>query len=359
MQAHKTLTLIITGLTLLLGPVPHVAAKTKSVQAQHQRERVTVKTAALPSPLVDHSCATDTASGKIYCFGGEPPDASWVLEYTPTTDTLVTKQATLPTPRWGLSCTAYAPTHTIYCFGGWTGGTSTFDEIVEYTPATDTLITKHAVLSPSGRALSSCVSYTPTGKIYCFGGFQRGANGVAYLDDILEYDPAADVMAVKIARLPHKVAYHSCAAGAGLARSKIYCFGGINPDVPGDQLDQIVEYTPRTDTLKIKAATLPAPTTTAHSCSATAAMRKIYCLGGLAESALDQIMVYNIARDVLTVSSATLPSPRSGSECAATTDAIYCFGGVERDSTTHQTHLLSEIVEYRPGLSRVRSQSVP
>ncbi|MHC4697988.1 MAG: tail fiber domain-containing protein [Planctomycetota bacterium] len=205
-------------------------------------DTLVTKSATLPTARRSLACATDPTTGKIYCFGGY--DGTYfdeIVEYEPATDMLVTKSATLPIATNGLACAATSATGKIYCFGGaqpypfsWT------DQIVEYDPATDTLVTKSARL-PLGRAGLACAADPATGKIYCFGGARMLP---PYFDEVVEYDPGTDTVVTSPATLPSGRVVLACAADA--ATGKIYCFGGNSAS---DILDEIVEYDPPAPTL--------------------------------------------------------------------------------------------------------------
>ena len=81
-----------------------------------------------------HSCAEDSSTNKIYCFGGNDGSyLSQIVEYTPATDTISVKSASFTTPRRELSCAENSLTNGIYCFGGYDG--SYFNQIVGYLEA--------------------------------------------------------------------------------------------------------------------------------------------------------------------------------------------------------------------------------
>ncbi len=302
-------------------------------------DTLVTKSATLPTQRYGLACAADQTTGKIYCFGGGDGSSGLdeIVEYDPGTDRLVTMSARLPTGRFGLACTVSATTGKIYCFGGHDGVSGTLDEIVEYDPASDTLVTKPGVL-PSGRWNLACATDPATGKIYCFGGYDG-----SYLDEIVEYDPATDELNTMTAVLPSGRYALGCAADP--ATQKIYCFGGYEGGT-SPFLDEIIEYDPGTDTLVTKSATLPSEREYL-SCAADPATGKIYCFGGRAGTYLDEIVEYDPGDDALVTESGTLPSGRVGFSCAAypTTGKICCFGGFGLGGPGGA---VDEIVEYHP-----------
>jgi N-acetylneuraminic acid mutarotase len=199
-------------------------------------EALTIKSTRLPADIANLACVEDTATHKIYCFGGTESDSSTrdrILEYTPAADTLVTKSATLPSGRVNLACAEDAATQMIYCFGG------NSSEIIEYDPATDTVMTKSATFPVSVQKLS-CVADASTQKIYCFGGETTNSQvyNTPYLDKIFEYDPVTDALSLKQAQFP--LGRHSLSCAPNSASHKIYCFGGSRNVL---YFDEITEYT--------------------------------------------------------------------------------------------------------------------
>ena len=150
--------------------------------------------------------------------------------------TLVIQSAVLPTPRMGLSCAEDSSTNKIYCFGGTTFGSSPIPEIVEYDPITDNVIIQSATL-PFSTTATSCAEDSSTNKIYCFGGHTGNPNNF-----ILEYDPATDTMVIKSVTLPSPRNAFSCSIDS--STYNIYCFGGQPTQAPGGEIDEIIKYSP-------------------------------------------------------------------------------------------------------------------
>lgn len=289
-------------------------------------------------------CATDPATGKIYCFGG------WdgagligdIVEYDPRSDTLRNTGASLP---WGLAefhCAADPATRKIYCFGGFDGN-GYRDEILAYDPAypEQDAVDTGAKL-PLERENAACAFSPATGKIYCFGGDTE-----PILNEILAYDPASPEQdAVDTgARLPTG-GRESMACAADPATGKIYCFGGDNDD-EDTVFDEILEYDPahpEQDALVV--AHLP-EARTSMGAAMIPGIGKIYCFGGVnLTTAFHEILEYdpdNPTQDAV-VMTARLPSDRFSlaSAAVAETGKIYSFGGQEG------TAPVNEILEYTP-----------
>ena len=286
--------------------------------------KIAAQAASLPSTRAGLSCASDSSTGKIYCFGGWQGTTLFnqILEYTPSSDMLAVKSATLPTARHTLSCAEYAATNKIYCFGGWSG--SPLSQIVEYTPATDTIVIKSATL-PSGRDELSCTEFPANSRIYCFGG--------DYYNQILEYNPSTDTLLIKSATLPTARRGLSCATLV----NKVYCFGGEVQAAGG--INQVTEYDPLTDTLTIKQTELPGgPYGTPvgrddFSCVLDQGTARIYCFGGNVDDSAGiglqsaEIFEYMPAAESMKLLSHKLPSTRAYLSCAKGGSSIFCFGG--------------------------------
>ena len=304
-------------------------------------DTLVIKSATLPSARFIPGCAAGPGTGKIYCFGGTEgtlPLLDEILEYDPSSDTLVTKAATLPSGRQSVACVADPATGRIYCFGGLNSANIHLDEILEYDPASDTLVTKSAVL-PTARQAMGVAADPATGKIYLFGGIAQ--HGFSGLDEILEYDPVTDTLVTKSATLP--TPRFGLAAAADSVSGKIYCFGGREGSTT---FDEILEYDPGTDTLVNQDATLPSGKYTLV-CAPGPGTGKIYCFGGttIARFRFDEIVEYDPAADTLVTMSARLPTGRSHMASAAdpVTQKIFCFGGFNDTSGP-----LDEILEYTP-----------
>jgi len=301
------------------------------------KDFLTTKNEVLSSIKLAHSCTENSSTHKIYCFGGldmiNSVMSDEIIEYDPATDSLVTKTAVLPNGLYGLSCAENSATNKIYCFGGlnpWVPP-AVFDEIIEYDPATDSLVTKTAVL-PTGRYGLSCAENSATNKIYCSGGLDMSN----ILDEIVEYNPATDSLVTKTAVLPIANSFQSCAENS--STNKIYCFGGN--DNNGNSFDEIVEYNPATDSLVTKTAILPT-NRYALSCAENSATNKIYCSGGSDDNMnfLNEIVEYNPATDSLVTKSETLPTVNFALACAqnSATNKIYCLGGTSYNITEYDS----------------------
>ena len=245
-------------------------------------DTLSTKPTALPTAKSHLACAEDSSTHLIYCFGGLDGSNNLndeILEYNPSTN-IITQKRTLPLAKAALDCAEDSSTHLIYCFGGGTGGGSSSDEIIQYNPSTNTVISKSAKL-PSRRSSLSCVENSLTNLIYCFGG-ETPISG-SYTDQIVEYNPSTDVLVTKSAILPEPTTGLGCEGK--FKGSKIYCFGGQSSS---GKKSYIYEYTPATDMYIQRSPTF---STSRYyvSCVEDSSTHLIYCFGGLVT---DEIVEY-------------------------------------------------------------------
>lgn len=319
------------------------------ILSSENADTITTMSSTIPYGGWEQSCVSNSSTGKIYCFGGYDNNLSdatdKIIEYDPSNDTITTKNATLPTARFYLSCAENSATNKIYCFGG--SGGSYLNQIVEYDPsATDNSASAIRIMTstlPSGRDELSCAENSLTNKIYCFGGYYF-SGGDTYLSQIIEFDPASDQLTTKTTTLPSARRALSCEEDS--TSGKIYCFGGKTSTA---RLNQIVEFNfntgvndNNTDARAIK-SNLPA-NVQYNSCTQSSANNKIYCFGGDNGGEIDDIVEYTPSSDQAVVKSTALPSARFEHSCAESPGIkrIYCFGGYDSNSSGW----INSIVQY-------------
>lgn len=134
-----------------------------------------------------------------------------------------------------MPCIESSTTNKIYCFGGASTGGALFDQILEYDPILDTLVIKNAHFS-NPRQSPGCINDPATDLIYCLGGVSYSNN---YLNEITEFNPLQDMLVTKTTVLPTPKGGRSCATNS--ATTLLYCFGGGNSD---GITSQIIEYNP-------------------------------------------------------------------------------------------------------------------
>ncbi|MDX2437229.1 MAG: Ig-like domain-containing protein [Acidobacteriota bacterium] len=285
---------------------------------------IPVASATLPWEATRLTCAT-TSDRRVFCFGGGD-DENEIVEYDPASDLVVTRNETLPDGRFGIACAADTSTDRIYCLGGGTSATS----VLEYDPATDDFTTTSSNV-PSARNRLACVENSATHRIYCLGGMV--SQSVVFAD-ILEYDPATDTLTTMSEVLPGARSVLACAEDS--STNKIYCFGGYRWGGP-PYFREIVEYDPATHEVATMSATLPYPGQEGMGCAEDSLHHQIYCFGGYNHMVsandeidyFDHILKYDPASDTQTTESLRLPTRRAFLPCAEdpATHLIYCFGG--------------------------------
>jgi hypothetical protein len=170
------------------------------------------------------------SNGKIYIFGGyhHPSYRDEILEFDPATETIVDTGARLPNPRSDVVAVTFGDY--IYLFGG----EPLTNQILRYDPANPSVnpVLMSATLptpriGAGGAALGNF--------IYIFGGYDQSK----IYDEILEYDPIADTLSIRPVKMVQPIS--RLAVEASLATGKIYTFGG---GYDGSLLKIIQEYTP-------------------------------------------------------------------------------------------------------------------
>ncbi|MCA1810930.1 MAG: hypothetical protein LC623_02840, partial [Halobacteriales archaeon] len=298
-----------------LGNVLLLCLASVSLVAPGAAASVATMAATLPAAS-DRSSAVSDGSGGIYLFGGwhSPTREDWILRYDPAANTLTTLSATLPTARFGTS--AVWDGTSAYVLGGF-DASSTLDQIVRYTPSTNTVTTLAATL-PVPRGYMSAV-WDGAGNAYLFGGSDAGVFAT-YTNEILRYTPSTNTVTTMAATLPS--ARTATSAVWDPATASAYIFGGHT--MAGTSSDQIVRYTPSTGTVTVMGATLPSPrhdTAAAWNQAGSA-----YVVGG--SDLQGQIVRYTPATDTATLLGDTLPSGRGAPAAAWGGSAgIYVFGG--------------------------------
>ncbi len=209
----------------------------------------TTKTASVPSARNRMACVENSATHRIYCLGGMISQSGVfddILEYNPATDTLTTMTETLPSARSDLTCAEDSSTNKIYCFGGYRwGGPPYYREIVEYDPATHAVAAQSASLPYPGREGIGCAADSLHNQIYCFGGYNHmvSANDeIDFFDQIVKYDPAGDTLSTETLRLPTRRAFLPCVEDP--TTHLIYCFGGQARPGTWVKYDEITVFTP-------------------------------------------------------------------------------------------------------------------
>lgn len=246
----------------------------------------------------------------------------------------------------------------LYVFGGLAPGWKPKGLVYEYDSARDTwtkkrpmpLLSHHVALAELG------------GKIYVIGGFVYPDAGPAAwqpIDNVWEYDPAADAWAAR-APLPTRRG----SSNAVVVNGKIYVIGGaglhpgsreaaVHPARPHRSLATNEVYDPATNKWEARS---PMPTARNHAASA-AVGGKVYVIGGRVGSAFitrasntDVVEVYDPATDQWGALLAPMPTPRSAGAWGAFNGRIYVAGGEQRTSEFQRTFRVVEA--YDPAANR-------
>ena len=207
--------------------------------------------------------------------------------------------------------------------------------VYEYDPAANAWAKK----KPMPRALHHGAMVAFNDRIYVFGGFvlpPAGPPGWVAVNDVWEYDPAADAWRPRAAMPTARGA-----AGAALANGRIYVVGGagplpnsrdqaIRPGSPQRSLAVVEEYDPVANRWRARA---PMPIARNHL-AVESVGGKVYAIGGRLGGAfiiampgnVDLTLEYDPATDVW-LTRAAMPTARSGLNSAMLGGRIYVAGG--------------------------------
>jgi N-acetylneuraminic acid mutarotase len=231
-------TSVVNGKIYAIGGSTSILDGTPLATVEEYDPATDTWTTRADAPLSLWGSSASVVNGKIYVIGNMLGRGamSTVQEYDPATDTWTAK-ADMPTARWLLSTSVV--NGKIYALGGFPkrGGT-TISAVEEYDPATDTWATKANL--PSRRTARTVVV---NGRIYVFGGllydttWTEGQGGYA---SVYEYDPATDTWAV-LDDMPFERLGHA----AAVVNGKFYIIGGSATAYPQQPfLQEVWEYDP-------------------------------------------------------------------------------------------------------------------
>ena len=306
-------------------------------QGNSKTVNVQAKNGAQQNNIINRTASVDTADANSPDFV-ENGNGLWVKKITGYETEVTTLEATLPSARRYASA-ATAPNGKIYIFGGDDRG-GALDGILEFDPVARAVTTLEATL-PSAREGTSAAT-APNGKIYVFGGNTLG--GGSYVNDILEFDPVTQTVRTLEATLWRG---RGSTSAATAPNGKIYIFGGYYRTSATPYLDDIVEFDPVAQTVRTLEATLPSGRRSTSA--ATAPNGKIYIFGGTdgGDSYLDDIVEFDPVAQTVTTLDATLPSARSRTSAAtASSGKIYVFGGYYFRMSG--SSYLNDILEFDP-----------
>lgn len=191
----------------------------------------------LPANLESMGIVWNRQDETIMLFGGTSSihsgNRDWILEFDPGSETLITLPTAVPSPRYGMSCAPDSSTGKIYCFGG-RDSAGAVSEIVEFDPASDTVSPMTSSFS-EGIQNTPCVEDSIDNLIYCFGG---SSPGTLQRDSIMVFDPQIDSLREQSATFVQGRFGQACSEDP--TTNKIYCFGGSRNVV---NISEIVEYT--------------------------------------------------------------------------------------------------------------------
>jgi N-acetylneuraminic acid mutarotase len=308
------------------------SSRTDIVVLDVDRMISTVLSSKLPAPRSSASAVYVPNQDRAYIFGGVLADGlpcNTILEYSLASDSVVTLPVALPISM-SLSAAIYDPaSESAYLFGGQMLGGSLLPSILKFDVVRQTRPEQVNEL-PAACSGAAAVYVPEQGKAYLFGGW--GQDSVS-LSQIVEFDIAANSVTPLTARLPTASAGAAAVYVPALARA--YVLGGQQG--PGSLLSDVVAFDVSQHTVTDLTLRLDGRSGAAGVYSPST--RKAYLFGGRAgaQAASQSILVYSVDQGTLRTLAASLPVSRTDAAAAydPATNRAYIFGGLQPGQPTH------------------------
>jgi Kelch motif len=215
-----------------------------------------------------------------------------------------------------------------YAMGGraFDGGGGEFVNPFEYDPVTGTWTTKAATYPDNQTNNMACgvLNDAGTDYIYCAGGSESATSTTT--GRVFRYDPVADVITPVAGPWPPGAA-SILPGGFSVFNNQLFILGGF--DIPlGEDIDQIWEFTPGTNTWLLQTAVLPVPRGYIPTCTIGSL---IYTGGGTAidggglTDAADSFVYDPVADSIATI--ASIPRPTGETRALNFNGKMYVMGG--------------------------------
>lgn len=299
--------------------IKYFKSETETVGTWTSSVAITVVTLNTRLPVVNGFSTAAAINNKAYIFGGRDKNSTYktILEFDPTTNTIVTLDATFSTGMQTIR--AVTIDDKIYIFGY-------NDVIFEFDPITKTLTTLSVILSNYIQLPSVAVV---NNKAYIFCGKNSSGFNINVIE---EYDKAANTITTLSATLPNSL----YASSAVTINDKIYLFGGRESSYS----KKILEFDPHTYTTTTLSATLPIETI---STMTNMVHNKAYMIGGEITNSviLNTIVEYDPSTNTVTTLNEKLPTKIGNASTAVINDKFYIFGG---QSSSSYNDMLDTIV---------------
>lgn len=315
----------------------HAAATDTLAEVALERYRVTLLSEKMPLALSHGSAAWD--GNYAYIFGGwDGGHASGVIvKFDPETNSATALFDNLPSTRSGTAAVyAYGPVYNVhnvcYIFGGGSGS-GYYDaskEIVRFFPSDGWRDIQYETIP--GRMDMPAIW---DGKAaYLFGGKKAPGESIpsSFLDDIVKYDPGQGSVTARVTTLSVTLPSVRADSSAVWDGENAYIFGGwrVNETLQAEYLDDIIRFNP--DTYEISTMNAKLPTGRAFT-SAVWDGHYAYVFGG--QSAflngtgvdLDEILRYDPRTDTVQSLPVKLPFGTEAAPAVWTGSAAYIFGG--------------------------------